>query len=170
MVAIARRSSNTPLRSAICTALGLMDSRQFLPEESKAVHEMLLEFYQNAPDGAVHSAAGGTLRRWNVDLPELPRSNCPAEGRDWYTNTLGATMLHVPDGEVVMREENDPTKFDTVSVRAFYIANQETTVEMFKLKSNCMELVDYGHSSVSARLVRVKSMDFDGCANGSHPS
>ncbi|MCY2990228.1 MAG: SUMF1/EgtB/PvdO family nonheme iron enzyme [Planctomycetota bacterium] len=93
---------------------------------------LLQEWYQTAPDPGTHSAANWALREWKK--PPIPSSREPVNGREWYVNSLGMTMLRIPVGWLSRRDEG----FGTAAVREarltrpFFLCDRETSVGLFQ--------------------------------------
>jgi hypothetical protein len=95
-VPIIAETSDTAFRSGICLAVGSIGGEVATAEVKRAWEHLLLDWYRNAPDPGTHSAAGWTLRQWQVPLPEIPASTEPVDGRQWYVHGAGITMLRIP--------------------------------------------------------------------------
>lgn len=121
------------LRSALCLGIGGISAERLLADEIDAWQPKLVEWYQTAPDGGTHGAAGWALRRLGIELPTLPESNQPVEGRQWFVNSLGMTLLAVEAGEFVRQDQIREPKDQTVHLtRKFFFADREVSVGQFQ--------------------------------------
>jgi serine/threonine protein kinase/formylglycine-generating enzyme required for sulfatase activity/Flp pilus assembly protein TadD len=121
-------------RSGICAALGNTEAESLSPEELGALKKVLLGLYQSAPDGVTHSAAGWALRRWGVESPAPDATAAPVEGRHWFVNAHGLTLLEAPAGIFTM---GDPTvgiavPHQVALTRSFFLSDRETSVGLFR--------------------------------------
>jgi eukaryotic-like serine/threonine-protein kinase len=119
-----------PLRSAVILAVGSVPVAELLPPDQPAWGSRLANWYTTSSDALTHSAAGWTMRKWNLKRPEIKSSKSPAAGRNWHVNSLGMTMLRIPAGSFV-RDEGGARKTVTLS-RSFLLADREATREQFQ--------------------------------------
>lgn len=97
-------TADSAVRYSLCLGVGLSPAERFSPDEKKELGQVLTKLYQDAPDGATHSAADWTLRQWQVDLPKLPRGKLadkPAS-RDWFVNRQGMTLIQIAADRFMM--------------------------------------------------------------------
>jgi formylglycine-generating enzyme required for sulfatase activity len=92
------RASSGDTRSGLCIALGFSDPAALAADIRKSLTAVLLDLFQNAPDGASHAAADWALRKWKIPLPTVEPSRQPADGRRWYVNAVGMTMVGIEPG------------------------------------------------------------------------
>ncbi len=128
-------------RRALLMALAGYPKDALAPGEREALVRRLERLYREDPDAGVHSAAELLLRRWAYsDRLKLPPGGGDREGRRWYVNPEGQTMVLV-DGPVVFdmgSPETDPehNKDDVYHrreiLRPFFIASKEVTIEEFR--------------------------------------
>lgn len=97
---------DSALRSGICLGIGSILPEDLPVDEMKESQELLAHLYRTKPDPGTHSAAGWALRQWKVPLPEFVFASEPIDGRDWYTNSVGMTMLKIPAGSFVRKTPN----------------------------------------------------------------
>lgn len=97
-------TADSALRYSLCLGVGLSPDERFSADEKKELGEVLAKLYQEAPDGATHSAADWTLRQWQIDLPQLPRGKLAEKSanRDWFVNAQGMTLVQIPAGTFMM--------------------------------------------------------------------
>ncbi len=106
-------TEGSSLRAGLCEALGTIRPRRFPDRQFLQLKESLLELHSLGSDGATHSAATWTLRRWNVSVPEVDRSQHPSPGRDWFVNHCDVTMIRIPAGTFTMGRQI-PSHFEEV--------------------------------------------------------
>ena len=125
------------VRSGILLGIGGVSSETVPSNEREEIIEVLLQFYKTAPESLTHSSAGWALRQWSpADLSrvELPKTSQPAEGRDWFVNSLGMTMLQIQPGSFVRK---DPDRKNAVAqkvtlTQAYFLSDREITVAPFQ--------------------------------------
>jgi formylglycine-generating enzyme required for sulfatase activity len=124
--------------STLCAALALTPVDTLSKSEYTDLSKALDDLYKNSPDGGTHSAALTALTIWGAQPQSanfLPtRAQPPKMG--WYVNTLGMTMIRIPDGEFLMGgDPNSPLEEQPqhrVKLTApFYVSDREVTVEWF---------------------------------------
>jgi formylglycine-generating enzyme required for sulfatase activity len=118
-------------RQALILSLGEFDPLKLTASEKKPIVTTLLKLHREAPDSGIHSAAEWVLRNWGDLKPLAPTAS---DGRDWYVNSLGQTMLvvHGPV-EFLMGDPQGgtPGAKKTLS-HSFAIAAHEVTVAEFR--------------------------------------
>jgi len=95
----------------------------------------LVEWYRNDPDPGVHGAVGWLLRQWGQqgkvqEIDQASRKRPPAEGRRWYVNGQGQTMVLVPPGEFSMGDGKK--RVQRRIAHTFALAAHEVTVAEFR--------------------------------------
>jgi formylglycine-generating enzyme required for sulfatase activity len=99
--------SDVSARRALLLCLGEFGPRQYPPGQREALVGRLARLYEEDPDAGVHAAAEWVLRRWGEqrrlgeidaklsrrDLRARGAGESPAEGRRWYVNGQGQTMV-----------------------------------------------------------------------------
>jgi formylglycine-generating enzyme required for sulfatase activity/predicted Ser/Thr protein kinase/tetratricopeptide (TPR) repeat protein len=126
-----RRSDDEAFRSGLCAAVGRTDPAQLTAEVRRDLTGVLAELYQTAPEGGTHSAAGWMLRRWGVALPTIDPAKGPADGRRWYANGSGLTMIEVPPGAVVFTAAPE-IRVCQVVTRPYFLSDCEVSVALFE--------------------------------------
>ena len=125
--------SDAALRSGLCLAVGSIPSVQLTDAERKAWKPVLTHWYETAPDGGTHSAAGWALRQWGIEAPASPATSQPDEGRQWLVNSLGMTLLKINPGEFVRKDQTVRAKDQRVQLtRAFFLSDREISVGQFQ--------------------------------------
>lgn len=90
-----KNSESPALRSGICLAVGQIPVDE-VPEADKELWKSLASrWYLEEPDSSTHSAAAWLLRRWKLDVPEIPDAHEISDTRNWFVNSAGATMLRI---------------------------------------------------------------------------
>jgi len=116
------------LRSALILTAG-----SALEPDDAAIRDweaLLLDWFAEKSDAQTHSAAGWALRRWGLELPEIPASTQPAADREWCVNSVGMTMLVIPAGSFV-RSSDRTAIHQTVELSRMLLADREVTWEQF---------------------------------------
>jgi formylglycine-generating enzyme required for sulfatase activity len=101
--------------------------------------------YREARNGGTHSAAGWTLRKWQMDRSPIDQDQTQANikewtsKRDWHPNSVGITMLRIPDGEFIMGSPIDDEDAQDnekpphrVRISEFWLSDREVTVGQFR--------------------------------------
>ena len=134
LAASCRTVADGALRSGLCLALGSIPSDRSSDAEKEAWKSVLAEWYETASDNETHSAAAWALRQWGIEAPTLSATSQPSEGRQWFVNSLGMTMLKYQPGQFVRREESQPNlKPQNVTLtRAFFLSDREISVGQFR--------------------------------------
>jgi formylglycine-generating enzyme required for sulfatase activity len=88
-------------RSGICLGLGSIPVEDLNSHEIQKWKTLFQDWFQNHPNGVIHSSTGWALQRWKFPLPEIAPSSQPVEDRGWYVNGIGMTMLLSPAGTFV---------------------------------------------------------------------
>ena len=96
--------SDAALRSGLCLAVGSIALGQVTEAERAAWKPVLTQWYETASDGVTHSAAGWALRQWGIEVPAVPATSQPNEGRHWLVNSLGMTLFEIKPGVFVRKE------------------------------------------------------------------
>src|SRR5262245_27160609 len=136
-------------RRALLLALAEFDQDRLPPHERAALVPRLLELYRDDPDPGIHGATGWLLRQWQQQgkveaIDTASRERQRQEGRRWYVNGQGQTMVVVTPGEFE-REEGDKRQKVRIAHR-FALAAREVTVAEFR-RSRHKGLAVFGASS-----------------------
>jgi formylglycine-generating enzyme required for sulfatase activity len=130
------RTRSPDVRSALCCGLAEFPIGRLTEEEVRLLRGELERQYRDAPDGATHGAAGLALQRLGGTLPVLPTAQRPVEGRDWFVDRFGQTLVRLTAGEFTMGMEpgtfSHAIQSESVAHRvtiphSFYIAATEVT-------------------------------------------
>ncbi|MSR60293.1 MAG: TIR domain-containing protein [Planctomycetaceae bacterium] len=138
LAAPCRGVADAALRSGICLALGGIPATPSTAAQTEAWKDVLKEWYKTASDNATHSAAGWALRQWQLEPPAVAATKEPTDGRHWFVNSLGMTLLKLNlEEEPVKFDRQFPVKKDSpienvTLTRAFYLSDREITVGQFQ--------------------------------------
>jgi serine/threonine protein kinase/formylglycine-generating enzyme required for sulfatase activity len=137
------RRQEVSVRQALWLVVGDFDQDQLSLAEREMWMPRLIDVYREDPDRGMHGAASWLLRHWgqNEKLAEIDnglqqrdqqvaRGGCPSpEGRQWYVNCQGQTLVVLPPGEFTMGE-GGRQKRQQIDHR-FALAAREVTVAEF---------------------------------------
>ena len=104
LAAVTRNITEPPLRSAILLGVGGVAGKDWTGSNREPWISLASEWYTDAPDTTMHSAAEWFLRRSEIALPPLTSSEA-VEHKDWSVNSLGMTLLRLPAGTFRMGSE-----------------------------------------------------------------
>jgi formylglycine-generating enzyme required for sulfatase activity len=128
-----QQASELSIRRALLLALGDFDRDRLPQAERDQLIEPLLALYRDDPDPGMHAAAGWLLREWGrqgaVAMIDEQRKGRKPEGRRWYVNGQGQTMVLVGPGEFDMGEVEDRQRRKVE--HTFALAATEVTVAQF---------------------------------------
>ncbi|HTU91567.1 MAG TPA: bifunctional serine/threonine-protein kinase/formylglycine-generating enzyme family protein [Gemmataceae bacterium] len=125
-------------RSGLCLSVASMDPARISPSTLRALDDVLTELYVSALDGGTHGAAEYALRHRGLPLPAITPTPGPVEGRRWFVNRQGMTLIAVEPGWFHPRDYDQPPgpngiPFRTVVLtRSFFIGDQEVTAEWYR--------------------------------------
>jgi formylglycine-generating enzyme required for sulfatase activity len=129
------------VRQALLLALGDFDRDRLSVAEREQWIPWLEEVYREDPDAGIHGAAAWLLRQWGRqgevaeidrgllrrDAEVASRGRLPAEGRRWYVNGQGQTLVILPPGKFVMGDQREQREIE----HSFALAAHEVTVAEF---------------------------------------
>jgi WD40 repeat protein/formylglycine-generating enzyme required for sulfatase activity/tetratricopeptide (TPR) repeat protein/tRNA A-37 threonylcarbamoyl transferase component Bud32 len=132
-----RSVDDSAFRSGLCLAMGSTDAARLAPDTQQALGTALAELYTSAPDGGTHGAAGWALSRRGASLPAVPATQGPAEGRRWFVNRQGMTLIAIEMGLFHPSDYEHPPSWDgplqtVVLTRPFFMADQEVTADWYR--------------------------------------
>jgi serine/threonine protein kinase/formylglycine-generating enzyme required for sulfatase activity len=145
LVQLLEREKDAGVLTAALLGLGEFDEKVLPRAEREALTPHLLSVYQDHPDTGLHSAADWLLRRWGRprDVKEFDQKAAagrPAEGRRWFVNRHGNTLVIITKPELVQcgspnneegRDPNDEALHRVDIDRNFAIATKKVTVHQF---------------------------------------
>lgn len=123
------------IKHALLMSLCEFRLEQFDYSERVKFTPVLLDYYRNDPDPAIHSASELLLRRWQksdeIEKLEIEMADGKIhDNRKWYINSQRQTMVIVPKpGDVLIGDGQH--RHPRVIDRTFAIASKEVTVEQF---------------------------------------
>lgn len=134
------------VRATLLRVLGGMDFSILGPELRSQCVSKFQDLFQRDVNPGVHSAAEWALRTWGEDktvreLSEKLQSVDPVDGRNWYVNSQGHTMMVFqgpieflvgsPEDEQPKRDGSDEQRVQRTIPRTFAVSTCEITVEQF---------------------------------------
>lgn len=131
---LAKEIDAPAFRSGMCLAVGGVPLDRVTAEARESWQRIVLDWYQKKSDRVTHSAANWVLRQWKLELPEIAESSQPADGMEWHVNSIGMTMLKIPDGQFVRRYHREKDALDqTVKLtKSFLISDREVSRAQFQ--------------------------------------
>ncbi|MCY2968530.1 MAG: hypothetical protein NT069_33715, partial [Planctomycetota bacterium] len=125
--------SDAALCSGLCLAMGSIRSGRLTEEEIEVWKPIFSEWYISA-ENVTHSAAGWALRQWGAELPALPSTTQPSNGRQWFVNSMGMTLLKIAPGQFERVEKHGGLAVtETVKLtHAFCLCDREISVGQFQ--------------------------------------
>ena len=89
-------SSDSPaLRSGMCLAVGQIAVDKLNEADKERWQSLASRWFVEKGDTTTHSAAGWLLRSWGIAEPKAPERDKIVPQRDWFVNSVGATMLKI---------------------------------------------------------------------------
>ncbi len=101
-------SDSPALRSGMCLAVGQIAVDKLSDTDKERWQSLATRWFVEKGDTATHSAAGWLLRRWGIAEPKAPDRDKIVSQRDWFVNSVGATMLKMRPYSPVTVELVDP--------------------------------------------------------------
>jgi eukaryotic-like serine/threonine-protein kinase len=135
LIARLGEATEPSVKQGLLLALGEVGPERLPDSQREMLVSPLLELYRNDPDSGIHGAAGLLLRRWQQQgkveaIDQASRGRQPPEGRRWYVNGQGQTMVLVPRGEF---ESVGGEKRQKVRIaHRFALSAREVTVAEFR--------------------------------------
>jgi formylglycine-generating enzyme required for sulfatase activity len=129
------RGPEVSVRRGLLLALGDFDQDRLSLAERELLVPELEKVYQEDPDTGIHGAAAWLLRELGrqekvAEIDRGLRGRLPAEGRQWYVNGQGQTLVVLLPGEFTMGEGKEE-KRQRIEHR-FALAAREVTVAEFQ--------------------------------------
>lgn len=142
------RSLNDPaFRSGLCLAVGGVEPDTMSTGRRQALDQVFAELYTTAVDGGTHGTAAwalGQFRGFDADvhaatnpagvpMPDIAQTQGPVEGRRWFVNRLGMTMIGIQPGCFhPFSYEPDHRVSTVVLTRPFFMLDQEVTAHWYR--------------------------------------
>ena len=102
-------SSKSPaLRSGICLGVGQIAVEKLAETDRERWQTLASRWFVEKADTSTHSAAGWLLRRWGFPEPKAPERDKIVSHRDWFVNSVGATMLKIRSNTTAAVNLMDP--------------------------------------------------------------
>ena len=168
---LAAMTDDGSLRSALCLGLSGMAFDRLGADEKDAWQPVFAHWYRSATDAVTHSAAGLALRRWHAELPNIPESAAPTDGRDWFVNSRNMTMLRIAAGSFSrhVAEIADTTvdgRHQVTLTQAFFLSDREASADDF------LEFVDDATYPAAERPAdwKLRNKSVIGTAGDSYPA
>ena len=128
LVSFFQKTEETGLRSATCLGLAGMARESVTDSARTAWNPLFTDWFQLAPDGVTHSAAGLPLLFWGLEISLVDSMKQVESTRDWYINSVGMTMMTVPPHQLARRAQL--TESDNL-LSPFLISDREVTIAQF---------------------------------------
>lgn len=129
-----KEESDPASRYALILALGQFDPQNLSSAQSLSFANQLAALYRDDPDPGVHSAAGWTLRNWQLeelaDKIDHAKRNVDRQEQQWFANSKGQTFAVISGPVEFMTNYTEPQKA-TIS-HSFALATHEVTVVDFQ--------------------------------------
>jgi hypothetical protein len=107
LAATVKDSTSPALRSAVCLGLGQIPVKRITEKEKNLLAELATKWYA-LPDSSTHSAVAWLMRQWEIPEPTLPDANQMVDGRNWFVNSQGVTLVRITPPPVVTKPLSDP--------------------------------------------------------------
>ncbi|HTU21266.1 MAG TPA: protein kinase [Gemmataceae bacterium] len=133
-----RTVDDSAFRSGLCLAAASVEASWLDAPTVRALDEVFAHLYQSAADGGTHAAAEYALRRRSLPLPAIAPTQGPVEGRGWFVNRQGMTLIAVAPGWFHPLDYDRPSgpggiPPQTVLItRPFFMGDQEVTAEWYR--------------------------------------
>ena len=88
-------SDSPALRSGMCLAVGQIAVDKLSDADKELWQSLASRWFIEKGDTTTHSATGWLLRRWGIAEPKAPERDKIVPQRDWFVNSVGATMLKI---------------------------------------------------------------------------
>jgi len=107
LAATVKDSTSPALRSAVCLGLGQIPVKRISEQDKNLLAELATKWYA-LPDSSTHSAVAWLMRQWEIPEPTLPDANQMVDGRNWFVNSQGVTLVRITPPPVVIKPLSDP--------------------------------------------------------------
>lgn len=86
--------------------LGNIRPQDVTRDQQQAWQPILADWFQNADDAAVHSAAEWLLKRWELQVPPIRSAPYPNVGQNWHVTRNGLSIITIPSGKFQRRHDH----------------------------------------------------------------
>ena len=107
LAATVNDSTSPALRSAVCLGLGQIPVKRISEQDKNLFAELATKWYA-LPDSSTHSAVAWLMRQWEIPEPTLPDAKQIVDGRNWFVNSQGVTLVRITPPPVVTKPLSDP--------------------------------------------------------------
>jgi tetratricopeptide (TPR) repeat protein len=107
LAATVKDSTSPALRSAVCLGLGQIPVKRISEQDKNLFAELATKWY-SLPDSSTHSAVAWLMRQWEIPAPTLPDAKQMVDGRNWFVNSQGVTLVRITPSPVVTKPLSDP--------------------------------------------------------------
>jgi hypothetical protein len=107
LAATVKDSTSPALRSAVCLGLGQIPVKRISEQDKKLFAELAGKWY-SLPDSSTHSAVAWLMRQWEIPEPTVPDAKQMVDGRNWFVNSQGVTLVRITPPPVVTKPLSDP--------------------------------------------------------------
>jgi tetratricopeptide (TPR) repeat protein len=107
LAATVKDSTSPALRSAVCLGLGQIPVKRISEQDKNLFAELATKWYE-CPDSSTHSAVTWLMRQWEIPEPTLPDAKQMVDGRNWFVNSQGVTLVRITPPPVVTKPLSDP--------------------------------------------------------------
>jgi formylglycine-generating enzyme required for sulfatase activity len=100
-------STSPALRTAVCLGLGQIPVKRISEQDKNLFAELATKWY-SFPDSSTHSAVAWLMRQWEIPKPTLPDAKQMVDGRNWFVNSQGVTLVRITPPPAVTKPLSDP--------------------------------------------------------------
>jgi formylglycine-generating enzyme required for sulfatase activity len=80
-------------------------------QEKNLLAELATKWY-SLPDSSTHSAVAWLMRQWEIPEPTLSDAKKMVDGRNWFVNSQGVTLVRITPPPVVTKPLSDPLELE----------------------------------------------------------
>ena len=95
LIELLDEETDDSLLSGVCLALGLIAPQEVRDPARSQLHDWLGKIHRNAQRAGAHAAARYALTKWGFGLSAIEPGSQPLEGKNWFVNSVGMTMIRV---------------------------------------------------------------------------
>ena len=159
LVTLLRNAQNTPLQSAIVSALGNFKPSQFSETDFRYVLLRFNEWADSAPQSQLRNMSRWCLQNWNEKVPTQKSSQALTAERNWYTNAAGQQMIILTPPELAQVGRADERRIWIRIGRRFSLSATEVTGSQFEDFLNDPRIVDWIREDRRQRLASLSPPD-----------